>query len=251
MLRLGTSIAAVLLLTAVEAHARPRAVRPSLPALDDPTLYSVVLQFGSVDVSPGDQRTVGLYKWVCCVYPVPVTADVRYYLDPGQRATLDPQSGLLTIAPDAYAGTSFRIYADIEHGRRLISADVYVDTRASNPLRGIWSQTGEIPCDGTPERLPLKPILELAFHGDRTFSVTWLPFEVYKDYWGFYTFDQPPGRLNMGIRRGNYVPPTFRGEGTYTIAEQGGSRRLTLRGMTLGGISSDGKPDCGAVFVSY
>ena len=247
-------IAVALITLASHAVARTRAVRSTPPPLDEYTLNAVSLEYGdSVDVKPGEQRLLRLYQWMCCWIPRQVTADARFSTDSGHHASLDP-GGLLTIDADAPGGTSFRVYADIEHGRRIVSADVYVDTKKSNPLLGSWTQTGELPCDGSPERVPLNPITELVFRGGRTFSITWFPFELYKDYWGFYAFDQPPGHLTLGIRAGNYVPSVFEGDGTYTITSQGdGSQRLTMRGIFPGRLRSETgvEPACGAVFVSY
>jgi hypothetical protein len=56
---------------------------------------------------------------------------------------------------------------------------------------------------------PLDPIGELVFDADGTFSVTWFPFEVYKDYWGSYTFDLATGAISLAIEGGNWIPPDF------------------------------------------
>jgi len=96
----------------------------------------------------------------------------------------------------------------------------------------------------------LFPISELVFSGDRTFSATWYPFEVYKDYWGFYTFDKPQGRVTMGIKDGSYIPAGFRGDGAYAITTEGGKRVLRLKGLSLGRYRTDTNPaNCGGVFV--
>src|SRR6185369_11529956 len=247
---LRASVLAACLFVTVVINARDRAIlHPPPPApLDSATLYAVSLEFGSVGIAPGAGRTLRLYMWQCCVWAQEVKADIRFSMDPRMGATLDPDTGYLQIASDMKPGTTFRVYADIEHGRRLLSADVYVDSPASNPLLGAWRQTGEIACPGAPVS-PGVPIELLVFSADRTFSVTWFPFEVYHDYWGFYTFNRPAGHLNMGIRNGNYVPPVFGGDGTYSVTEANGVRTLTLRGVNLGRERSDTArgPNCGAI----
>jgi hypothetical protein len=246
-------VLAASLFVTIAVSGRERALahpRPSAP-LDSTTLYAVSLEFGSVGIAPGAGRTLRLYMWHCCVWAEDVKADVRFSMDPNDRATLDPDTGFLKIAPDMTAGTTFRVYADIEHGRRLVSADVYVDSPATNPLLGSWRQTAEIACAGG-LRPTTAAISELVFSENRTFSVTWFPFEVYKDYWGFYALDRPAGHLTMGIRSGNYVPKVFSGDGTYSVSEIDGVRTLTLRGLNLGHAQTDANQEagCGGVFVA-
>ena len=246
-------VLAACLIVTLAVNGRDRAIpHPQPPApLDYTTLYDAVFEFGSIGIAPGEDRMLHLYVWQCCVWARQIKADVRFSMDPNERATLDPDTGFLKIAPDMAAGTTFRVYADIEHGRRLLSADVYVDSRATNPLLGSWQQTLEIPCDGGPPRVPSAAISELAFSESRKFTVTWFPFEVYKDYWGFYALDRPKGHLTMGIRYGNYVPQVFSGDGMYSVSETDGVRTLTLRGLNLGRAQTDTshEPVCGGVFT--
>jgi hypothetical protein len=248
-----TYVAAALIVVASHSEARERAVRSTPPPLDEQTLNSVVLDDGgNIDMRPGEQRMLRLQYWTCCVYPVPVTADVQFSATLPAHVSLDP-GGLLTVGPDAYGGTSFRVYANIERGRRIVSTDVYVETKKSNPFVGNWTQVSELACDGGFPFPTFTPIVSLTFNGDRTFSVTWTPFEVYQDYWGFYAFDQPPGHLTMGIRHGNYVPDSFVGDGTYTITEKDGVRTLTMRGVFPGRLKYGPQspfPACGAVFTA-
>ena len=62
-----------------------------------------------------------------------------------------------------------------------------------------------------------RSIGELEFRADGTFSVTWVPFETYRDYWGRYTLDLRTGRLNLQVETGNYVPPDVDGDGTFCV----------------------------------
>lgn len=241
----------LLLLVTIGMQARERAVvQPKGRApLDDFTLKNVQLESWPIEVAPGDQRTLRLVAWHCCWATDEVKADVRFSMDPNDFATIDADTGFLQILPTAPPRQSFRVYADIEHGRRILSADVWIDTPASNPLRGYWQQAGATCFEG-------HVIHQLVFRSDGTFSVTWDPFEVYTDYWGYYTFDRPAkGRLSMGIRGGNYVPPAFAGDGQYTITEKDGVRTLVLHGIDFGIRPGEtpGPFACtgGATFESY
>ncbi|MFN7165003.1 MAG: hypothetical protein ACK4P2_09325, partial [Hyphomonas sp.] len=67
-----------------------------------------------------------------------------------------------------------------------------------------------------------EPVRELIFHPDGTFSLTWTPFEIYKDYWGAYTFED--GRLHLSPEDGNHIPADAAFAGTAEVA--GGALRL-------------------------
>ena len=54
---------------------------------------------------------------------------------------------------------------------------------------------------------------ELVFTGGNEISVTWTPFEVYKDYWGRYTDDPDTGAFNFEIEGGNQFPGDMVTEG--------------------------------------
>lgn len=252
MRTVGALVVAVLI--AFSASARQQAVGKDspLPPLDADTLYLLTLEHGaSIDMKPGDERLLQLWIQKCCVYSRAIRTAVRYSMDPRPDASIDPYSGVLTISPTATTGTRFRVYADVENGRRILSNDVYIETRESNPLQGSWTQVSEIACDGLGDRPPRTTMQELRFRNDGTFTATWLPFETYKDYWGFYTFNNPQGRMSLGIRAGNYVPPTFEGDGSFTITEDETQRYLRLTGLSLGRHRSDKEgTDCGAVFVT-
>jgi hypothetical protein len=91
-------------------------------------------------------------------------------------------------------------------------------------------------------------IEELEFRRDGTFTVTWTPFESYRDYWGTWTHDAASGALALTIDRGNYVPADFAGTGTATL--EGG--RLVLHGIRLGSRLAKNRPAiCELTFTRY
>lgn len=252
-MRLALLVASVVL--SLSAATRDRATRQQqelVPPLDEQTLASVTLG-ESIEVKPGESRTLSIYKWECCVYPVTVRANVRYSADASTAFELTPD-GYLTISRLAPAGLTFRIYGSVDGGRRIISTEVIVVTPDAFPLRGYWSQTQTLHCDGSAGPAD-NPIQELAFHANGRFSVTWFPFEVYKDYWGFYSAGLPgSGHLSMAMQGGNYMPSGFRGDGTYSIRKrEDGSRELTIHGVTFGADpmhkDSQQPADCGGVFI--
>ncbi|MCU1228482.1 MAG: hypothetical protein JWO97_1366 [Acidobacteria bacterium] len=236
----------------VTSPARHRVARkaPSPPPLDEQTIKYLSLELGQIDAHPSDTYQMHLVTMECCVFFKPVYADVRYYADAGDFASVDPISGLLTINSHTPGGAKFRVYGNIENGRRIVSADVYVDTVDSNPLRGTWTQTAEIPCDGSADVAAVNPIGTLHFAGGNSFDATWVPFEVYKDYWGVYSIDTSTRQVMIGATAGNYVPKSIDGDGTYElIPEPGGMATLRLNNVWLGRGRNDSRPPaCGMVF---
>lgn len=104
-----------------------------------------------------------------------------------------------TITAEAEPGKSVMITTDYG-GHDNITGLVKIYDADANPLVGRWSQKGDGICD------PASVIRELVFEGDGSFSVTWMPFESYKDYWGEYAYDADTGILTLTPERGNYIP---------------------------------------------
>jgi hypothetical protein len=97
------------------------------------------------------------------------------------------------------------------------------------------------------EITPSQPIRELVFRADGEFGVTWEPFELYRDYWGTYTYDLEQGSLDLSRFSGNYVPDDADGQGSFSLDEQG---RLLLSEIWLGAAQgSTAHSNCGHRFV--
>jgi hypothetical protein len=93
---------------------------------------------------------------------------------------------------------------------------------------GLWNQV-EIECSG-PQ--PSEPVRELEFKAPDRFSVTFLPFESYQDYWGQVDFDPVAGRLTLTVEGGNQEPENAILSGPARLED--GGRRLVLEGFNLG-----------------
>jgi len=117
-----------------------------------------------------------------------------------------------------------------------------------NPLvYGYWVEEAQFACGTGQEVAPERPIQELLFKADHTFSVTWTPFERYKDYWGEYSYDPAQGRLDLTVTGGNNVPSDLDGSGAFSFDAQG---RLILTGIWLGSPSDGVTPaKCGHRFT--
>ena len=89
---------------------------------------------------------------------------------------------------------------------------------------------------------------ELIFRADGSMSATWMPFEIYKDYWGNYSIDLESGTFELSGVSGNYVPPDLDPSGSFEIDENGS---LILKDIWLGSYRWGEKspPNCGHRFT--
>ncbi|HEX9932306.1 MAG TPA: hypothetical protein VGB08_05640 [Allosphingosinicella sp.] len=142
-------------------------------------------------------------------------------------ATLSADRSALTIAADAPVGSIVTV--GFRHDETPVTARFRVIGRDDVVLIGARSQQAIEGCS-VPD-----PVGELEFGEDR-FSVTFRPFESYRDYWGTYSFDAATGALRMTVEGGNFVPPSLDLEGRAELV----AGRLVLRDMFLG--SREGSP---------
>lgn len=122
-------------------------------------------------------------------------------------------------------------------GEQTLSAVLDIYDPAEAPLAGYWRQPDEA-CPGS------AAISEVVFRPGGEFSVTWMPFEAYKDYWGVYTYEPGSGTLTLRPEGGNYVP---RDVASGTIGLEG--ETMTLEGASFG--SPPQGPRCDAPFHRY
>jgi len=140
-----------------------------------------------------------------------------------------------TIAPDVAPGTRVLLQAKYR-GQYGLSGPVEVYRTADNPLVGTWRQAE----DGCP---PDSAVRELVFTAGGEFSVTWTPFETYKDYWGTYVYDAATSAVRLDIQNGNQVPEDVVPEGVVSVGDG------TLSFDTLSfGTPGQAQKDCRARF---
>jgi hypothetical protein len=184
----------------------------------------------SVEVQPGEQRDLDLGTVELGGSFAEVPACATWSIAPAAGATVDPATGLIEIDAGTPSGTQFVVTANVESGRKLITADVLVFTQATMPWRGRWRETAQYACGTGDEVEPEEMLNEIYFWADGTLWVTWQPFEVYVDYRGTHAFDTGAGTLAVTAVGGNYVPTDIDGSGTFAFD----SGALILRDLWLG-----------------
>jgi len=174
------------------------------------------------DMQPGESAQIVLAAPECfrCAPLLAVDSPVAWSLAPGEGASIDSESGLLSIDAATSAGSVFTVTAEVGEGQYSVSAEVNVYSAEENPLAGVWreKQTGNIN--------------QLLLTAGGEFAVTVNPFEHYQDYWGTYTFDLSTGAIELTATGANQAAPDSQGTGTFAIDGRG---VLSLIGICLGG----------------
>ena len=173
------------------------------------------------DLQSGESAQIVLAGPQClrCAGLLPVDAPTVWSLAPDEGASIDPESGLLSIGAATALGSTFTVTAEVEDGQYSVSAEIDVYSTAENPLVGAWIETST------------GNINQLLLTAGGEFAVTLNPFEHYQDYWGTYTYDLITGFIELTATGANQTSPDSQGTGTFVIDADG---RLTLAGICLG-----------------
>ncbi|WP_300395647.1 hypothetical protein [Henriciella sp.] len=158
---------------------------------------------------------------------------------PEDAVTFDRQDDGLAIASisaDAEPGTRVRLEATYR-GAYALSGIVDIYREEENPLVGLWRQAG----DSCP---PESAVRELVFTGGNEMSVTWTPFEVYKDYWADYQYDPQTGAFSFEVEGGNQIPEDIVAAGTAQVDGD----RLVFKDVFFG-TPRQAEGGCRATFV--
>jgi hypothetical protein len=188
--------------------------------LDADTLERLQLGWSpDVQLQPGQSHQFELAILSTFAPSTKIPACAAWSVEPAaQGATIDSK-GLLKIAAKTPSGTRFNVTADIEKGRAKRQAFVIVYTPQTQPLVGLWEQTAQFDCESGRQMESFPVIHELDFRAAGRFSVTWTPFEVYRDYWGEYVSHARAKTITLKIAGGNFVPQDFQGSGTYKVID--------------------------------
>lgn len=199
--------------------------------LDEDTLKQIRLGVADLQIQPGDSHQLALAIFSSYAPTQEVPACATWKVDPEGKGATISDTGLLKIDAKTPAGSRFTVTADIEKGRAQRQVPVVVFTLESQPLVGLWRQQSRSDCTPEKDQLPASAINEMEFRANGWFSVTWQPFETYRDYWGSYTADKRSGTLTLRAENGNYVPGNFSGTGKFKLKDD---KTLEMSGIFLG-----------------
>ena len=214
-----------------QAHGPPAPPEPILPCGPNPYHFAflatdtqVYRQGATVKLTPRvDQSPGGTPE-------IPLDCTSGWTIAGPGRLSADRSS--VTIDDDAPVGAAIAIGFD-HHGKR-VEGRFQVIGKDAVVLTGSWSQRSIEGCSMA------QKVGELAFTPGNGFSVTFNPFESYRDYWGRYSFDPATGQIQLSVEGGNFVPHGLDLEGTAERAPGG----LVLRGLFLGSRGGPPQRDC-------
>jgi hypothetical protein len=209
---------------------------PIPPAPVDPEhcgTFEGVFDYLEVDPRPARQgatlRIAAMQRRGYGWHDVPLDCTSGWAVSDPSLATLGEDRKSVRIAPDAPPGATVTISYRIKS--ETVTASFVVVARDAFVITGRRGQRSAEGCDG------YVSIGELEFTAGGGFSVTFQPFESYKDYWGGYLLHQETGALTLTVTGGNLRLPGLDLEGKARIADDGA---LVLEDMYLG--QPDGRP---------
>jgi hypothetical protein len=188
---------------------------------------------GDLDVEPATTRTLTVLT-LTDRRPTALIGCVRWELLDSTWATIDKATNRISIAAGAPHDATVRVRAHVAGTQPATEVLLRVTDRSKNPLVGSWRVLPESTCGGTGLLNDEERMGDLRFQGDGTFSVAWMPFEFYRDYWGTYEIGDSAPSIVLKIGGGNYVPAQLKLAGTFEAARDG---RLILRSLWLGSRS--------------
>src|SRR5215469_15408839 len=212
--------------------------------LDPQTLNRLSLGWDNLELHPGDSHQLSLAILATYAPAQQVPACAAWKVEPEGKGATISSTGLLTLAPDTPPRSKFIVTADIEQGRAQRQLAILVYTNDDQPLVGYWQEKSRFGCSAQKETSSLQPIRELEFKAKGWFSVTWVPFEVYRDYWGSYNADNSSRVLSLKIEEGNCVPKDFQGAGKFKLVDK---NTLELTGVYLGEKNTTGQDTTASV----
>lgn len=190
---------------------RGTAAAPSTPTppVDCTPFHSdrLIFWFREMEVQPGGIVVAQpmLVKGPGDFQPVPGACITGWRLSSGAPAVIDATSDLTAVAVGAKDGTAFTLMAQIGL-QQIVQGQLRIIDPEAHPLSGRWSQIQETACGSGTQRVPPRPLRELVFGSNGSFSATWTPLERYFDYAGTYTFDVNGAQLQLAVTEGNDMP---------------------------------------------
>lgn len=188
--------------------------------------------YPAIFVSPpiarqGAQIEINVHEPVGAYAPRPIPRELLtgWTASPAGQISLARGGGSFTVSPTATPGTDVTISASF-CGQRDITRTIRIVGKDEPVITGLWREESK-QCTG---ETPQKPVNELEIKDIGEYSITYYPFESYRDYWGKIAFDAKAGTLAMTIDSGNSVPADAKLSGKASLTPDG---KLILDGFFL------------------
>lgn len=166
--------------------------------------------------------------------PIPPELLTGWKATPAGQVVVARDGKSMRVLADATPGTNVTLSASFCR-KREIGRTVRIVGKDEPVLTGTWREQSK-QCAG---ETPNDPVNEIEFKDIGEFSVTYFPFESYRDYWGKFEFDAATGMLNMTTTGGNRVPTNPKLSGRASLNADGKlvlERFFLSQPQTVGGV---------------
>jgi len=206
------------------AHFSPLYGVPYVSLSDEQRKYLTINGVNRQYVCPGDTLELGILAINFEMIPpslLPVDdMQPEWQVRPETGISIDRKGKVLVVDHDVSDGTMYTISAKTSKKATIKDNTIFVYRKDAIPFAGHWKEEGG-------------NISEFIIHPDRSFSLTIIPFETYKDYWGHVSFDPDRKTIAFIIEGGNKNPADADLQGMFRLEEDGS---LVLEGIYFGTI---------------
>lgn len=157
--------------------------------------------------------------------PIPAELLTGWKATPAGQINVARDGSAFTVLPTATPGTDVTVSASF-CGQRDITRTIRIVGKDEPVITGYWREETK-QCAG---ETPKSPVNEFEIRDIGEFSITYFPFESYRDFWGKYVFDAKAGTLSMSVDGGNRVPAGAKLSGGARLTPDG---KLVLDGFFL------------------
>lgn len=216
---------------------------PPPVVIDDPACaYNAAIFLGPPVARQGTELSISVHEPVGAYAPRPIPPEFisNWKASPAGQVKVSTNGAKLSVLPTAKPGANVTISASF-CGKREISRTIRIVGKDEPVITGLWREQSKS-CTG---ETPRDPVNELEIKDIGEFSITYFPFESYRDFWGKAEFDYAAGTLAMTTTGGNRVPSNAKLSGKATLTPDG---KLVLDGFFLSQPETTGG-ECRYVFA--
>lgn len=212
------------------AMARPKRIITDHEACD----YNATIFLNPAIARQGAELDIIVQEPVGAFAPraIPAALLTGWKATPEGQVTLARDGSKFSVLATATPGTDVTLSASF-CGKRDVTRTIRIAGKDEPVITGYWREESK-QCNG---ETPQAPVNEFEIRDIGEFSITYYPFESYRDFWGKYDFDANSSALAMRIDGGNRVPTSATLSGKASLTPEG---KLVLDGFFLSQPESSG-----------